>query len=295
MKSGFISIIGRPNVGKSTILNAIIGKKLAICTSTSNTTRNNILGVYNAKDTQMVFFDTPGIHKPKQHLGKVLNNLAYNSAHDSDVIMFIIDASEKLGKGDMFVLERIKDMKKPVILVINKIDKMKKGQIIEKIIEYNDLYEFSEIVPVSALKKNNIDRLLTVLRNYLPDDVEYYDKEFISDITREFMIAEIIREKVINNTKEEVPHSVTCVIEKVIDDKDKLIISALIVVDRDALKKIIVGKSGSMIKKIGTSARYAIQKEYNKTIHLDLFVKTVKNWREKDKLLIELGIINTDE
>lgn len=294
MKSGFAAIVGRPNVGKSSILNAVLDKKIAITSSTSNTTRNNIQGIYTKDDIQIIFVDTPGIHKPKQHLGKVLNKQAYNSMLDVDVILFVVDASEDLGKGDTFVIEKLKTMDKPVILLLNKIDKLKRDEIFNKIVEYKDLYDFAEIIPISARSKKNIDTMINVITNYLPDDVQYYDEKYITNVTREFVISEIVREKVIELTSQEVPHSVTCVVEKLEDFDDKLITTVLIVVDRDSLKRIIIGKSGQMIKNIGMRARANLEHEYGKKVYLELYVKTVKNWREKENLLIDLGIIDSE-
>lgn len=289
MKSGFVSIIGRPNVGKSTLLNSIIGKKLAITSDKAQTTRNNIQGIYTNENVQIVFVDTPGIHKPKQKLGKYLNRMAYYSIDDLDIILFLVDASEKLGSGDKFVIDRLKDVDKPVILVLNKIDKLTKDEILVKICEYKDLYNFKEIVPLSALKNDNVSRLLEVLEKYLPDNIQYYDKETYTNTPPSFVISEIIREKVLNLTDEEVPHSTTCIVEKFEEKQNVICINACIIVDRDSLKKIIIGKQGSMIKQIGMQARKDIEKMYDKQIYLELFVKTIKNWRDREKYLHELG------
>ncbi len=289
MKSGFVSIVGRPNVGKSTLLNCIIGKKIAIISDKAQTTRNNIQGIYNDDNTQIVFVDTPGIHKPKQRLGKYLNKMAYYSIDDLDIVLFLVDASEGLGTGDKFVIERLKSVNKPVILVLNKIDKMSKDEILNKIVEYKDLYDFKEIVPLSALKRDNVDRLIEVLQKYLPDNIQYYDKDTYTNSSPSFVISELIREKVLNLTEEEVPHSTTCIVEKFEEKSNIININACIIVDRDSLKKIIIGKQGSMIKKIGIQARSDLEKLYGKQIYLELFVKTIKNWRDKERTLQELG------
>ena len=289
MKSGFVSLIGRPNVGKSTLLNNIIGKKVAITSNKPQTTRNIIEGIYNDDNMQIVFIDTPGIHKPKYKLGKYLNKQAYYSINDVDIILFLIDGSETLGKGDLYIIEKLKEINKPVILVINKIDKIKKEDILLKINEYKDLYDFKEIVPLSALKKDNIKTLINVLNKYLPDNVRYFDNNTYTNRQIEFLIAEIVREKVFNLTEEEVPHSVTCVVEQIKKEKNNYSINVAIIVDRDSLKKIIIGKQGSMIKNIGIEARKDLEGLLEHKVYLDLFVKTIKNWRDKEKYLQELG------
>ncbi len=289
MRSGFVGIIGRPNVGKSTLINNIIGKKVAITTSKPQTTRNIIQGIYNTADMQIVFVDTPGIHKPNTKLGQTLNKQAYYSMEDTDILLFLVDASEKLGKGDLFVIEKLKEIAKPVILVINKIDKLTKEEILKKIIEYKDLYDFSDIVPLSALKKDNIEELIKVIEKFLPDEIQYYDKKDITNKSLEFIMAEIVREKVMNLTEQEVPHSITCQTKMVETSKNSDTIYIDIIVDRDSLKKIIIGKQGQMIKEIGIKSRKEIEKLLNKKIYLELRVKTVKDWRDKEKYLTEYG------
>ena len=289
MKSGFVSLIGRPNVGKSTLLNSIIGKKVAITSDKPQTTRNIIEGIYNDSDTQIVFVDTPGIHKPKYKLGKYLNKQAYYSIDDVDVVVFLVDASEELGKGDLYIIEKLKEIDKPVILILNKIDKIKKEQILLKIDEYKDLYNFKEIIPLSALKKDNIKTLLEVLNKYLPDNIKYFDDDVYTNKRLEFLISEIVREKVFNLTNEEVPHSVTCIVEQIKKEKNNYSINVAIIVDRDSLKKIIIGKQGSMIKEIGIEARKDLEELLDKKVYLELFVKTIKNWRDKEKYLQEFG------
>ena len=289
MKSGFVSLVGRPNVGKSTLLNSLVGKKVAITSNKPQTTRNIIQGIYNDDECQIVFVDTPGIHKPNHKLGKVLNRQAYYSIEDVDVILFLVDGSESLGPGDKFVLERLKETEKLVILIINKIDKLSKEEILLKISEYKDLYDFAEIIPLSALKKNNVDTVITVLKKYLPDSMRYYDEDTYTSSTEQFMISEIIREKVFNTTEEEVPHSVTCVVENLEFSKTSVNVMASIIVDRDSLKKIIIGKQGSKIKEIGTSARNEIEELLGKKVYLDLYVKTIKKWRDREKYLQEFG------
>ncbi len=289
MKSGFIGLVGRPNVGKSTLLNSIIGRKVAITSNKPQTTRNNIQGIYNDGDYQMVFVDTPGIHKAKHKLGKVLNKQAFFSINDVDIILFLVDITEKLGSGDKFIIEMFKEINKPVILILNKIDKLPKEEILLKIDEYKDLYNFDEIVPVSALKRENVSHLIDVLKKYLPDTIKYFDDNTVTNVDVTFMISEYIREKVLELTNEEVPHSTTCIVENIEEDNNAIIINASIIVDRDNLKKIIIGKNGSMIKEIGIRARKDIEELLNKKVYLDLFVKVIPKWRDKDKILNEIG------
>ena len=289
MKSGFVGIIGRPNVGKSTLINSIIGRKVAITSNKPQTTRNIIQGIYNEGKVQIVFVDTPGIHKPINKLGKTLNKQAYYSIDDTDIILFLVDAYEGLGKGDVYILEKLKQIDKPVILVINKIDKITHEEILKRINDYKDLYDFDEIIPVSSLTKNNLDDLINTLKKYLPDSVRYYGEDSITNKSIDFLMAEIVREKVFNFTEEEVPHSITCVTDSVEVGKTSYNIRISIIVDRDSLKKIIIGKQGEMIKKIGIEARKDLEKLLNKNVYLELFVKTVKKWREKERYLNEFG------
>ena len=296
MKSGFVSIIGRPNVGKSTLLNSIMGRKIAITSSTAQTTRNMIQGIYNDKDLQIVFIDTPGIHKPKYKLGTILNEQAYYSMNDVDVILFLVSACDKFGTGDKFILDKLKKINVPVILVINKIDKIRYEDLLPLIDEYKNYYPFKEIVPVSALNNKNIDELIKSISNYLSDDIKYYDDNIVTNFSLDFSVSELIREKILNFTREEVPHSVTPVIDLIEEDKNNVSISASIIVDRDNLKKILIGKNGTMIKKIGTYARHDIEDLLNKKVYLDLRVKVISNWRDKEDFLNkELGLNNFNE
>lgn len=289
MKSGFVGLIGRPNVGKSTLLNNIVGKKVAITSDKPQTTRNLIQGIYNDDDTQIVFVDTPGIHKPNHKLGKYLNKQAYYSIDDVDTIIFIVDGSEALGPGDKYVIEKLKEVDKPVILVINKIDKLTRDGILLKIDAYKDLYNFVEIVPISALKKNNMKTLVNVLKKYLPQSVKYYEDNQFTNKPLEFTMAEIVREKVFKLTSEEVPHSVTCVTEHFERNKNSYTVNVVIVVDRESVKKIIVGSRGSKIKKIGIEARKDLEELLGSRVYLELFVKVVKKWRDKEKYLSDFG------
>lgn len=285
MKSGFIGLVGRPNVGKSTLLNAIIGRKVAITSDKPQTTRNIIQGIRTDEDSQMVFVDTPGIHKPKNKLGKMLNKQAYYSLTDVDVILFLVDITESLGKGDMFVIDVINNCNVPVILVINKIDKLPKEEILKKIEQYKDLYNFDEIVPVSAKKMDNIDRLINVLKSKLTDNIKYYDDDMYTDKPINFIVSELIREKILELTFEEVPHSVSVITDSMEYGRDSVNIKATIIVDRENLKRILVGKNGTMIKEIGTRARMEIEPLLNKKVYLELFVKVIPKWRDREKFL----------
>lgn len=289
MRSGFVGIVGRPNVGKSTLINSIVGKKIAITSDKPQTTRNIIQGIYNEDKYQIVFIDTPGIHKPLDKLGKNLNDQSYYSINDADVILLVVDAYEGLGKGDMFILDRVKELKKPVFLIINKIDKVDKQTIINRIIEYKDLYDFEEIIPVSSWTKDNVKDLIETLKKYLPDNIRYYGENEITNKSIDFLMSEIVREKIFNLTEDEVPHSVTCVTESVEAGKTSYNVRIAIIVDRESLKKIIIGSKGTMIKQIGMSARVEIEELLNKKVYLELFVKTVKKWREKEKYLNDYG------
>ncbi len=287
MKSGFVSLIGRPNVGKSTLLNKIIGKKVAITSNVAGTTRNMIQGIYHGEDLQIIFVDTPGIHKPQNKLGRLLNQQAYYSLNDIDVILWIVDITEPFGKGDQFILDKIKDTKTPVFLILNKIDKIPYEKALPKIEEYSQIYSFEEIIPISAEKGKNIEELLQTISKYLKDDIKYYDDNTITNTSIEFSISELIREKILFFTKEEVPHSVTCILEDISEDKYNIRIIASIIVNRENLKKILIGKNGSMIKKIGTNARKDIEEELGKKVYLDLKVKVIDNWQDKDSFLKE--------
>lgn len=295
LKSGFVSLVGRPNVGKSTLLNSLVGYKIAITSDKAQTTRNSIQGIYNDDDSQIVFVDTPGIHKPKHKLGRRLNEEAYYSIDDVDIILFLMDVTMPFGKGDNFVLDKIKQAKKPTFLILNKVDKIKKDHLLELILKYKDIYDFKEIIPISALKKDNVNEIINTLKKYLPDNVKYFPDEELTNTTIEFRAAELIREKVLRLTDEEVPHAVTCVVERYEEKKDKAIITATIIVERDSLKSIIIGKQGKMLKNIGSKARQDIEKMIGKKVYLDLFVKTIKNWRDKEKYLRELGFYDISE
>ena len=290
MKVGNVSIVGRPNVGKSTLTNALIGLKVAITSDKPQTTRNNIRGIYNDEDSQIVFLDTPGIHKPKSKLGKILNKSSYSSLDEADLVLFMVNAKEKLGTGDEFVLEKVKEANKPIFLIINKVDLIKKEDLIGIINEYNELYKFDEIIPISALKEKNIEELIKTIKDYLPEGERIYDEDEYVDKPVKFLVQELIREKVLRKTNEEVPHAVTVVVENYEENKTSVHINALVIVERESLKKILVGHSGTMIKEIGIDARKDIEELVNKRVYLELLVKTVNNWRDRDKYLTEFGL-----
>ena len=292
MKVGFVSIVGRPNAGKSTLINSIIGSKVAIVSDKAHTTRNNIQGIYNDDDSQIIFIDTPGIHKPMHKLGKYMNSQSYYSIEDTNVILFMVDATEKIGKGDKFILEKLKEVDSNVFLILNKVDRIKKENLFPMIEEYNKLFDFKEIIPISALKKDNIDDLIKTIKKYLDEGERYYSEDYYTDKSINFMVSEIVREKVLNLTHEEVPHAVTCVLEKYEEEINSIHINVLIIVEREGIKRILVGHSGSMIKEIGIESRKDIEELVGKKVYLELFVKTVNNWREKDKYLTEFGFNN---
>ena len=295
MRSGFVGLIGRPNVGKSTLINCIIGRKIAITSAKPQTTRNIIQGIYNENKYQIVFVDTPGIHKPKSKLGKTLNKQAYYSIDDVDILLFVVDAYDGIGRGDIYILDKLKECRKPVFLVINKIDKINHEDIIKRIEEYKDLYDFDEIIPVSAQKRSNVEDLIETLKKYLPDNIKYYEEGSFTNRSIEFLMSEIVREKVFRYTSEEVPHSITCVTETIETSKNSYNIRISIIVDRDSLKKIIIGKNGEMIKKIGIDSRTDLEQLLGKSVYLELFVKTVKKWRDKEKYIQEFGFNDFNE
>ena len=294
MKSGFVSIVGRPNVGKSTLLNKLLNQKIAITSDKVGTTRNTIYGIYNDEDSQIVFVDTPGINKATSKLGEVLNNKAYSS-FDNDLVLFLVDIASGFGPNDNRILNRLKEDNKDVILVLTKVDKIKKDKLYDEIIKLKDLYNFLDIVPISSIKGINTTELIEVIKKYLKDDVKYFDDDVITNVSEKFLVGEIIREKILILTREEVPHAVTCVVENMEFKKDKCYINACIVVDRDNLKGIIIGKNGQMLKKIGSMAREEIEVLLGKKVYLELFVKVIDNWRQKPNLFQELGISEEDD
>ena len=296
MKCGFVSIVGRPNVGKSTLLNSILGMKLAITSNVSGTTRNIIEGIYNDENSQIIFVDTPGIHKPNDKLGSLLNKKAYNNTEGVDIILFLVDISKGFGKGDRFILERIKEKNIPIYLLLNKIDLVKnKENLLKEIDELRQEYEFKEIIPISARKQDNINILIDCIKKDLPEMDRIYSEEELTNVTTRFIMAEFVREKVLELTHDEIPHTVTCYTENYEEDEKVVHIQVLIVVDRDNIKKIIIGRQGSMLKEIGTRARQDMEAFLGKKVFLETYVKTLKNWRDQEKYFLELGLKEEDE
>ena len=294
-KCGFVSLVGRPNVGKSTLLNHLLGMKLAITSDKAGTTRNVIQGIYNDEDSQIIFVDTPGIHKPTHKLGSLLNKKAYQNTNGVDVILFLVDASRGIGKGDLFILEKLKKEEAPIFLLLNKIDKIEKEKLLEIIMMAKDLYDFKEIIPISAKDGDNKEVLLKCIKNELEEQETIYDEEDLTNVSTRFLMGEIVREKVLRLTKEEIPHAVTCYVENYEEEENLIHIQVLIVVDRDNLKKILIGKGGSMLKEIGTQSRHDMEAFLGKKVFLSTYVKTLKNWRDEEKYFVELGLREEDE
>lgn len=293
-KSGFVSIVGRPNVGKSTLLNSVLKTKLAIMSDVAQTTRNTIQGIYTDDQAQIIFMDTPGIHRPQDRLGNFMNTTALNSIYGVDIVLFLAPANEIIGKGDQFIINRLKEADGPVFLVLSKIDTVSKEALAKKLQKWQELFEFKEIIPISALNNDNVDLLVETIKKYLPEGNMYYPKEHITDHPERFVMAEFIREKILYFTREEVPHSVAIVIERMIEDEDGVEVMATIVCDRNSQKGIIVGKQGSMIKKIRTNAQREMKRFLQVPVHLELFVKVERNWRNKQKYLKEFGYNEDD-
>ncbi len=289
-KSGFIAIIGRPNAGKSTLLNALIEEKVAIMSDKPNTTRNNIAGILTTDEAQYVFMDTPGIHKPQQQLGRVLNKNAYIAMEDSDIIGWIIDGTQSFGKGDEFILNRLKELHKPVLLLVNKIDKLDKKKMMKVLMDWSNRYSFNEIIPISALEKDNIDELLKVFYNYLPEGPALFPSMMKSDHDLNFQMTEIVREKILFHTREEIPHSVAVVLDARNTDQIPEHIQMTIIVDRDSQKGILIGNQGSMIKKIRLEAQKELKQKLGHAVDLELYVRTERNWRNKDQKIKEFGL-----
>ncbi len=289
-KSGFVAIIGRPNVGKSTLLNRIVGQKIAIMSDKAQTTRNKIQGVYTTPDTQIVFIDTPGIHKPKHRLGDFMVETAYSALREVDVTLFMISADQKRGKGDDLIIERLKKSDVPVFLVINKIDKVHPDALLETIQDYSSQMEFAEVVPISATEGNNFEKLMDVLVEEMPAGPQYFPEDQITDHPEYFIVSELIREKVLLLTRDEVPHSVAVVVDSMKrNENDKVHIQATIIIERDSQKGIIIGKGGKMLKQIGTKARLDIERLLGDKVYLELWVKVQKDWRDKQTYLKDYG------
>ncbi|MEH6904324.1 GTPase Era [Neobacillus drentensis] len=295
-KSGFISIIGRPNVGKSTFLNRVIGQKIAIMSDKAQTTRNKIQGVLTVDDAQMIFIDTPGIHKPKHKLGDFMMKVAVNTLKEVDLILFMVNAEEGFGRGEEFILEKFHTVNTPIFLVINKIDQVHPDQLLPIIESYKEKYPFKEIVPISALEGNNVEQLLGQIKSFLPEGPQYYPADQVTDHPERFIITELIREKALHLTREEIPHSLAVVLDKMErrEGKDIIDVMATVIVERDSQKGIIIGKQGSMLKEIGKRARVDIENLLGSKVYLELWVKVQKDWRNKMSQLRDYGF-NEDE
>ncbi|OFI50499.1 GTPase Era [Floricoccus tropicus] len=295
-KSGFVAIVGRPNVGKSTFLNHVMGQKIAIMSDKAQTTRNKIQGVYTTENEQIVFVDTPGIHKPKTALGDYMVEAAYSAIREVDAIIFMVAADEARGKGDDMIIERLKNASVPVFLVINKIDKVRPDDLLAVIEDYSSQMDFEEVVPISALQGNNTSHLVDTLVEHIDEGPQYFPEDVITDHPERFLVSEMIREKVLQLTREEVPHSVAVVTDSMKRDEDtgKMHIMATIVVERASQKGIIIGKGGSMLKKIGTLARKDIEAMLGEKVYLELWVKVKKDWRDKRFDLQDFGYRKDD-
>ncbi|KIY22694.1 MULTISPECIES: GTPase Era [Mesobacillus] len=290
-KSGFISIIGRPNVGKSTFLNKVIGQKIAIMSDKPQTTRNKVQGVLTLDDAQLIFIDTPGIHKPKHRLGDFMMKVAQNTLKEVDLVLFMVNAQEGFGRGEEYIIEKLLNVKTPVFLVINKIDLIHPDQLMKVIGSYQDKFDFAEVVPISALEGNNIDRLLQQIKERMPQGPQFYPADQVTDHPERFIVSELIREKALHLTREEIPHSLAVVIEKMERQPEKQMVHvmATIIVERDSQKGIIIGKQGGMLKEIGKRARHDIESLLGSKVFLELWVKVQKDWRNKATHLRDFG------
>jgi GTP-binding protein Era len=290
-KSGFISIIGRPNVGKSTFLNRVIGQKIAIMSDKPQTTRNKVQGVLTLPDAQLIFIDTPGIHKPKHKLGDFMMKVAQNTLKEVDLVLFMVNAEEGFGRGEEFIIEKFQSIKTPIFLVINKIDQIHPDDLLPIIESYQEKFPFKEVVPISALEGNNVERLLDQIKTYLPEGPQYYPADQVTDHPERFIISELIREKALHLTREEIPHSLAVVIDKIErqENKDVIHVMATVIVERDSQKGIIIGKKGSMLKEIGQRARVDIENLLGSKVFLELWVKVQKDWRNKMSQLRDFG------
>jgi GTP-binding protein Era len=290
-KSGFAALIGRPNVGKSTLLNEMLGQKIAIMSDKPQTTRNRIQGVFTEERGQVVFIDTPGIHKPKHRLGDFMTKVAQTTLREVDVVLFLVDAKEGRGRGDDFIIERLKILETPVFLVVNKIDEIHPDKLFEIIDDYRKLFDFTEVIPISALKGNNISTLIDQVFKYMEEGPQYYPEDQVTDHPERFLMSEMIREKVLHLTHEEVPHSIAVDIEQINRRKENAAVhvGAVIIVERSSQKGIIIGKQGKMLKEIGRKAREDIEALLGSKVFLELWVKVEKDWRNKGKYLKEFG------
>ncbi len=290
-KSGFVSVIGRPNVGKSTLLNQVIGEKISIISNKPQTTRNKIQMVYTEDDFQVVFLDTPGIQLPRNILGEYMLKISKSTLEEVDVVAFMVDESLEIGKMDAYILEDLRTVSTPIVLLINKTDMLTKEEIATLITKYDDMNLFKEIIPISALNNDNIDRFIKVLKEMLPEGPQYFPDDMITDQPEKFVIAEIIREKALLNLDEEVPHGIAIGIEGIKDrkDKDLIDVTATIYCEKESHKGIVIGKGGKMLKEIGKSAREDIENLLGSKVNLQIWVKVEKNWRERDNKVKYFG------
>ena len=294
-KSGFVAIVGRPNVGKSTFMNYVLGQKIAIMSDKAQTTRNKIQGVYTKDDAQIVFLDTPGIHKPKHELGEFMVKSAYSALKEVDAVLFMVNVSEKRGPGEDFIIEKLKGIKTPIFLVLNKIDLVTPEVLLERVESYKDALDFAGVFPISVLQGNNVNELMEGLINALPEGPQYYPADQITDHPEYFVVSELIREKILQLTQEEIPHSVAVTVDKMQKDEfDKVHVYANIIVERKSQKGIIIGKGGRLLKEIGTRARRDIQQLLGNKVYLELWVKVEKDWRKRKSNLQEYGYRDTD-
>ena len=293
--SGFIAIIGRTNVGKSTLLNRILKQKIAIMSNKPQTTRNRIVGVYHSEQAQIVFLDTPGFHKPKHRLNELMIDTTLNTLEGIDAVLYLIEPDKVIGPGDQYVLNLLQSVKTPVILAINKIDLLPREELLPVIEVYSKAYNFAEIIPISALEDENIDHTVETLINYLPEGPQYYPEDMVTDQPERFIVAELIREKVLHTTREEIPYSIAVVIDQMKTREEQTIvdINAIIYVERPSQKGIIIGKSGQMLKRVGTMARKDIEIILGTKVFLNLWVKVRKNWRMDENYLRRFGYKNT--
>ena len=294
-KSGFVAIVGRPNVGKSTFMNYVLGQKIAIMSDKAQTTRNKIQGVYTKDDAQIVFLDTPGIHKPKNELGEFMVKSAYSALKEVDAVLFMVNVSEKRGPGDDFIIEKLKGIKTPIFLVLNKLDLVTPEVLLDRVESYKDALDFAGVFPISVLQGNNVNELMEGLINALPEGPQYYPADQITDHPEYFVVSELIREKILQLTQEEIPHSVAVTVDKMQKDEfDKVHVYANIIVERKSQKGIIIGKGGRLLKEIGTRARRDIQQLLGNKVYLELWVKVEKDWRKHKSNLQEYGYRDTD-
>ena len=292
-KSGFTAVIGRPNVGKSTLINSLIGQKIAIMSDKPQTTRNRILCILTRPEAQIVFLDTPGIHKPKHKLGEYMVKAAEGTLKEVDAIFFVVDATEKMGPGEYYILERLQATAKPVILVVNKLDLIEKEQVLPIISHYTDKYPFVGVVPISAKEETNLDALIEEVEKYLPEGPQYYPEDMVTDQPERLIVAELVREKALQLTRDEVPHAIAVDVDEMkARDNGDTYIRATIYVERDSQKGILIGAKGSMLKEIGRLARADIEMLLGTRVFLDLWVKVKKDWRDRDSVLRGFGFGN---